>query len=447
MRAYDLIKKKRDNKELTREDIEFLITGFLTNKIPDYQISSFLMAVYFNGMSVNETSALTEHMLNSGRKLDLSDISLPKIDKHSTGGVGDKISLILAPLVASSGITIPMIAGRGLGHTGGTIDKLESIPELRTNLSVENFIKILKNIGFSIISQTDDIAPADKKLYGLRDVTATVESIPLIAASIMSKKLAEGINGLVLDVKCGSGAFMKNIHDAKKLARTMVDVGNSAGVKTAAIITDMSQPLGNTVGNGLEIKECITALKGTMSEDIKENILILGSWMLYLADCVREKKSLLMPSSDRMEKYSEKLLRLIEDGSALKKFSEFIKAQNGDPSVIENPELIASAVKTREIKPGIMGYITKMDAEKVGTASMLLGAGRKKQGEPIDYSAGILLLKKIGDFIDKNEPAAVFYYNNDDKILLKEAADLFLSGIEINDLKPEKKSIIIEVIL
>ncbi|MBA3071161.1 MAG: thymidine phosphorylase [Nitrospirae bacterium] len=265
MRAYDLIKKKRDGAELSKEELSFLITEYLSNKIPDYQMSSFLMAVYFSGMTDAETIALTELMLSSGNRLDFSDISTPKVDKHSTGGVGDKTSIILAPLMAVMNVKVPMIAGRGLGHTGGTIDKLESIPGFRTDISIEEFKGNVKDIGFSIISQSDEIAPADKKLYSLRDVTATVESIPLIAASIMSKKLAEGIEGLVLDVKAGKGAFMKNISDARNLARTMVNIGNSMGVKTIAVLTDMNQPLGKTVGNGLEIKECISALRGSFS--------------------------------------------------------------------------------------------------------------------------------------------------------------------------------------
>ncbi len=445
MRAYDIIKKKRDGLELTKEELSFLIEKYLLNDIPDYQMSAFLMAVVFNGMTDEETINLTELMINSGQRIDLSDISLSKIDKHSTGGVGDKTSIILAPLIAAMNIRVPMIAGRGLGHTGGTIDKLESIPGFRADLSTEEFRENIKDIGFSIISPTDDIAPADKRLYSLRDVTATVESIPLIAASIMSKKLSAGINGLVLDVKAGSGAFMKTIADAKKLARTMVNIGNSMGVKTVAILTDMNQPLGKTVGNSLEIKECISALTGKISDDLKEVVLTLGSWMVYVADCVTEDAGISRLPEHVLIKYKSELMDFIEKGDAFKKFAEFIDAQHGDPEIAFKPNLIPSAGKIKQLKFSGGGYIQKMDAEKAGLASMLLGAGRQRAGDNIDHSAGIILNKKVGDYIKNDEPVAIFHYNDDSR--LKEAEELFLSGIQTGEIPPDKRPVIIDVVL
>ena len=445
MRAYDLIKKKRDGAELSKEELSFLITEYLSGKIPDYQMSSFLMAVYFRGMTDAETIALTELMLSSGNRLDFSDISIPKVDKHSTGGVGDKTSIILAPLMAAMNVKVPMIAGRGLGHTGGTIDKLESIPGFRTDISAQEFKKNVRDIGFSIISQTDEIAPADKKLYSLRDVTATVESIPLIAASIMSKKLAEGIGGLVLDVKVGKGAFMKNISDARTLARTMVNIGNSMGVKTVAVITDMNQPLGKTVGNGLEIKECISALRGKMSDDLKEVVLTLGSWMVYAADCVTEEVAISRLSEHVLIKYKAELMDFIEKGDAFKKFVEFVDAQYGDPEVAFKPSMIQSAARVKEIRIPDKGYIQVMDAEKVGTASMLLGAGRRQAEDRIDHSAGIVLNKKTGDYTTPDEPVAMFHYN--DETHIKEAEEVFLSGIQAGEIPPDKRPVIIDVVI
>ncbi|MDI6745462.1 MAG: thymidine phosphorylase [Thermodesulfovibrionales bacterium] len=443
MRAYDIIKKKRDGAELSKEELSFLITEYLSGKIPDYQMSAFLMAVYFSGMTDAETIALTGLMLSSGSRLDFSDISAPKVDKHSTGGVGDKTSIILAPLMAAMNIKVPMIAGRGLGHTGGTIDKLESIPGFRTDLSIKEFKGNIKDIGFSIISQTDEIAPADKKLYSLRDVTATVESIPLIAASIMSKKLAEGIGGLVLDVKVGKGAFMKNINDARKLARTMVNIGNSMGVKTIAIITDMNQPLGQTVGNGLEIKECISALRGKMPDDLKEVVLTLGAWMAYVADCVTEEAGIAKLPEHVLIKYKSELMDLIEKGDAFKKFVEFVDAQHGNPEAAFKPDIIPSASKVKEIRIPAKGYIREMDAEKAGMAAMLLGAGRQHKEDRVDHSAGIVLNKKTGDYITPDEPVAIFHYNDETKI--KEAEEVFLSGIRTGEIPPDRKQIIIDV--
>lgn len=445
MRAYDLIKKKRDGMELSREDLTFLITKYLSNEIPDYQMSSFLMAVYFNGMTDNETMNLTELMLSSGSRLDFSDIPAPKVDKHSTGGVGDKTSIILAPLMAAMNVRVPMIAGRGLGHTGGTIDKLESIPNLRTDLSIQEFKENVKEIGFSIIGPTDEIAPADKRLYSLRDVTATVESIPLIAASIMSKKLAEGIEGLVLDVKVGSGAFMKNIEDARRLARAMVNTGNSMGIKTVAILTDMNQPLGKTIGNGLEIKESISALRGKISDDLKEVVLTLGAWMVYVADCVKDGAMVSRLSEHVLIRYKSELMGFIENGEAFKKFVEFVDAQHGDPEVAFKLNIIPSAGKAKQIRVADKGYIQTVDAEKVGIASMLLGAGRQRAGESIDHSAGIILNKKVGDYISPDEPIAMFHYNDETHVAMAE--DVFLSGIRVGEGPPDKRAIIIDVII
>ncbi len=445
MRAYDLIKKKRDGSYLSKEEIGFLITKYLSNEIPDYQMSSFLMAVYFNGMTDNETAALTETMLLSGNRIDLSGISEAKVDKHSTGGVGDKTSIILAPLIAAMNVKVPMIAGRGLGHTGGTIDKLESIPNLRTNLSLNEFKDTVKNVGFSIIGATDELAPADKKIYNLRDATATVESIPLIAASIMSKKLASGIEGLVLDVKFGSGAFMKTIQDARLLAKMMVNIGNSMGIRTVAIITDMSQPLGKTVGNGLEIKECISALRGKMSEDLKEVVLTLGSWMVYVADCVIEDVKISKLPEHVIIRYKSELMDFIEKGDAFKKFVEFIDAQGGEPEIAFKPNLIPPAGKIKQVLLPSKGYIQTMDAEKVGLASMLLGAGRQAQGDKIDVSAGIIINKKVGDYITTDEPVALLHYNDDSRI--KEAEGMFLSAIEIGEIPPDKKPVIIDTVI
>lgn len=445
MREYELIKKKRDGIELSKEELTFFITKYLSDEIPDYQMSSFLMAVYFRGMTDAETMTLTDLMLSSGNRVDLSDISAPKVDKHSTGGVGDKTSIILAPLMAAMNVKIPMIAGRGLGHTGGTIDKLESIPNFRTALSIEEFKENVKDIGLAIISPSDRIAPADQKLYALRDMTATIESIPLIAASIMSKKLAEGIGGLVLDVKFGKGAFMKTIQDARRLAGTMVNIGNSKGVKTVAVITDMNQPLGKTIGNGLEIKECISALRGKMPDDLKELVLTLGSWMVYVADCVTEEVPISMLPEHVVIKYKSELMDFIEKGDAFKKFVEFIDAQHGEPEVAFKPNMISSAGKVRQVKVAEKGYIQAVDAEKAGLAAMLLGAGRQKAGDEIDHSAGIVLNKKVGDYISPDEPIAMFHYN--DATYIKEAEDEFLSGVQLGEIPPDKTAVIIDVII
>ncbi|MEK6682442.1 MAG: thymidine phosphorylase [Nitrospirota bacterium] len=438
MRVYDIILKKRNGNRLTKEEIAFVVDGYTKGEIPDYQISALLMAVYFQGMDDEETSDLTEAMMKSGEVYDLSAISGRKIDKHSTGGVGDKTSIILAPLMASAGLVVPMMSGRGLGHTGGTLDKLESIPGFRTNLTKEEFISNLKKINVAMTGQSASIAPADKKMYSLRDVTGTVESVPLIAASIMSKKLAEGIEGLVLDVKVGTGAFMKDIDDARRLARAMVDIGNLKGVKTVAIITAMEQPLGKTIGNSLEIKECISALRGKWPEDLKKVTLTLGAWMLRIADGISGQKA------GDIQQYKERLEGLINNGAAFKRFVEMVDAQYGDPETAFKPSLLPSAKKIKQIIIQKEGYIQRMDAEKIGIASMMLGAGRQRIEDSIDHSAGIILNKKVGDYVKSGEQIAMFYYNDDKR--LKEAEEVFLSGIEIGTEKVKTKDLILEVV-
>ena len=438
MRVYDIILKKRNGNRLTKEEIAFVVDGYTKGEIPDYQISALLMAVYFQGMDDEETSDLTEAMMKSGEVYDLSAISGRKIDKHSTGGVGDKTSIILAPLMASAGLVVPMMSGRGLGHTGGTLDKLESIPGFRTNLTKEEFISNLKKINVAMTGQSASIAPADKKMYSLRDVTGTVESVPLIAASIMSKKLAEGIEGLVLDVKVGTGAFMKDIDDARRLARAMVDIGNLKGVKTVAIITAMEQPLGKTIGNSLEIKECISALRGKWPEDLKKVTLTLGAWMLRIADGISGQKA------GDIQQYKERLEGLINNDAAFKRFVEMVDAQYGDPETAFKPSLLPSAKKIKQIIIQKEGYIQRMDAEKIGIASMMLGAGRQRIEDSIDHSAGIILNKKVGDYVKSGEQIAMFYYNDDKR--LKEAEEVFLSGIEIGTEKVKTKDLILEVV-
>jgi pyrimidine-nucleoside phosphorylase/thymidine phosphorylase len=408
-------------------------------------MSAFLMAVCLRGMDDAETVALTEAMLRSGTVLELEGITGTKVDKHSTGGVGDKTSIILAPLMAAMGLKVPMLSGRGLGHTGGTLDKLESIPGLRTDIPVEEFRSNLKSPGFSIMGQTAEIAPADRKLYALRDVTATVESIPLIAASIMSKKLAEGAEGLVLDVKAGRGAFMKTLKDARELAKTMVSIGNSMGVRTVAVITNMDEPLGKTVGNTLEIKECITALRGTWAGNLKEVTMTLAAWMLTMADSLTEEVPLKSMNTQTKKKYIDEALDFIEKGDAFKKFVEFVDAQHGDPEAAFKPAELPSAKETKHVVAEKEGYLRVLDAEAVGKASMLLGAGRQKADDEIDPAAGIVLTKKTGDYVKSGEPLAMFHYGELAK--LDEATEAFLSGVEIGPDEPSIRKLIHEVVM
>jgi pyrimidine-nucleoside phosphorylase len=433
MRAYDIIKKKRDGHTLSKDEMGYFLNSYLKGEIPDYQVSAFLMAVVLKGLNKEETGYLTEIMLNSGTILDLSAISGPKVDKHSTGGVGDKVSLVLTPLVASAGIVVPMISGRGLGHTGGTLDKLESIPGFKTSLGIAEFKEALSKTGCSMIGFSGDMAPLDRKLYALRDVTATVESIPLITGSIMSKKLSEGIQGLVLDVKVGTGAFIKDLDSARKLARSMVDTGTSFGVKTIAIVTDMNEPLGMAVGNSLEVLETINALSGKGRDDVMEVVLVLGAFMLKIAGIepnTREGK--------------ERLKTLITDGSALKKFEEMIKQQGGNPGIVERTSLLPHSCLSEDVCSKSRGYIQSMNAEAVGIASMILGAGRETMDSTIDHSAGIILKKKVGDYVNKGDVICTLCTS--DEAVMKKVEDMFLDALEIGESPPAKRKMIREVI-
>ncbi|MFZ0317825.1 MAG: thymidine phosphorylase [Candidatus Sulfotelmatobacter sp.] len=399
-RAVDLIRKKRDGGELSREEITSLVNAYTKGDIPDYQVSAWLMAAVLRGMTRAETAALTDAMLRSGEVLDLSSLSARKVDKHSTGGVGDKTSLVLAPLAAAAGVAVPMISGRGLGHTGGTLDKLEAIPGFNVNISVSEFRRILETCGCAMIGQTAEIAPADRKLYALRDVTGTVESPYLICASIMSKKLAEGIDALVLDVKTGSGAFMKNEKDAVFLAELMVETGERMGKKVVALITDMDQPLGCMIGNALEVVEVVDVLRGNGPEDLRELCLELGGWMLYLGGAsttVAEGK-----------KESEKL---ISSGKALDRFRQMVELQGGDPRAIDDPKKLPQARDTMIVSSPSNGYLASLQCEQIGTACVVLGGGREKKEDSVDPTVGIVLHKKIGDTVSVGEPLATIHYN------------------------------------
>jgi pyrimidine-nucleoside phosphorylase len=453
MHASEIIRKKRDGGVISKEEFRFLVNGNLAGDIPDYQITAFLMASFLNGMNRDETIALTDVMLHSGEVLDLSEMENPVVDKHSTGGVGDKTSIILAPLLASADLVIPMISGRALGHTGGTLDKLESIPGFRTDLSIIEFRNILWETGVAMTGQTDEIAPADRKLYALRDTTATVESIPLIVSSILSKKLAEGINGLVLDVKTGSGAFMKSLEEAEELARIMVDIGNSMGVRTVALITDMDEPLGKTIGNSLEVRECINFLKGNTDKDLYEVTLTLGAWMLYIGEELISRtgeggfsaQGAADPDQGIIEAKKMKLKGLINSGKALEKFMELVKFQGGNPEIIANPGLLPVAEKIKPVKASSEGYIRRIDAEKIGVASMLLGAGRERAEDGIDHSAGIILQKKSGTYVQKDEVVAVLHYNDESNH--SRAYGLILDAFEISSERPAPRELIKKIVL
>ncbi len=399
-RAIDVIRKKRDGGELSRAEIEFLVHGYTFGDIPDYQVSAWLMAVVLRGMTRAETTALTDAMLRSGEVLDLSALPAKKVDKHSTGGVGDKTSLVLAPLVAAAGVTVPMISGRGLGHTGGTLDKLEAIPGFNVNLPVPQFRRILETCGCAMIGQTSEIAPADRKLYALRDVTGTVESPYLICASITSKKLAEGIDALVLDVKTGSGAFMKSEKDAAFLAELMVETGERMGKQVVALITDMDQPLGCMIGNALEVVEVVDILRGEGPEDLRQLCFELAGWMLHLggaAATVAEGR-----------KQSEKL---IASGKALEKFRQMVELQGGDPRAVDEPKRLPRAQHTMTLPSPTDGYISSLQCEQVGTACVILGGGRERKEDSVDPAVGVVLHKKVGDAVAVREPLATIYYN------------------------------------
>ncbi|HHW56877.1 MAG TPA: pyrimidine-nucleoside phosphorylase [Clostridia bacterium] len=405
MRIYDLIMKKRNGGVLTKEEIDFIISGYTKDYIPDYQMSALAMAIYFKGMTPEETAHLTMAMAYSGDVMDLSAIKGIKVDKHSTGGVADTTTLVLAPMVAACGAPVAKMSGRGLGHTGGTIDKLESIPGIRVELSEEEFIDNVNKYGIAIIGQTKNLTPADKKLYALRDVTATVDSIPLIASSVMSKKIAAGADGIVLDVKVGRGAFMKDLESAKALAKLMVDIGNSVGRKTVAHVTNMDYPLGLAIGNALEIVEAVQVLKGHGSKDLLEVCMLLGSDMLQIAGIAKDDKEA-----------RAKLKEALDSGKALQKFKEFIKAQGGDERVVDDLSLLPQA---KYIRPWIADrdvYIKDLMALDLGLIAMKLGAGRERKEDTIDLAVGIMLGGKVGDIVRKGEPIATIYANDESKL-------------------------------
>ena len=432
MRAVDIIEKKKHNKVLSKEEIDFMVQGYTKGEIPDYQMSAFLMTIYFNGMKTDEIANLTESFVNSGDRVDLSEIEGIKVDKHSTGGVGDKISLIVIPLVAETGIPVAKMSGRGLGHTGGTIDKLESIPGFKTELSNKEFIDNVNRYKMAIVGQTSNLTPADKKIYALRDVTATIDSIPLIASSIMSKKIASGADAIVLDVKVGSGAFMKTLDEAKQLAETMVNIGKSLNRDTIAVITNMDQPLGYEVGNSNEVKEAIKVLSGKGSEDETMISLAIAANMCMLGGAFKDY--------DKAYKYLEKS---IQSGKALDKFRELIRIQGGDERVIDNPDLLPSAKNSYNLIATKDGYIESIATESIGITAMLLGAGRRTKDDKIDYGAGITLHKKIGDSVKKGDILCVLSTNLDD---FSDAKERIKEAFLISDKKPETKPYIYHII-
>ena len=410
MRMIDIIEKKRDGKSLTKEEIEFFVNGYTHGEVPDYQASSLAMAIFFQDMNDEERAALTMSMVNSGEKIDLSDINGIKVDKHSTGGVGDTTTLVLAPLVAAVGVPVAKMSGRGLGHTGGTIDKLESVKGFNVEISEKDFIKLVNDNQVAVIGQSGNLTPADKKLYALRDVTGTVNSIPLSASSIMSKKIAAGADAIVLDVKTGSGAFMKTLDDAEALAHAMVRIGNNVGRNTMAIISDMSQPLGNAIGNALELKEAIATLKGNGPKDLTELVLTLGSQMVVLAE-----------QATSLDEARQMLIDAIKTGKALNKFKTFLSNQGGDDSIVDSPEKLPSAKYQVEFKAKKDGYITEIIANEIGVASMMLGAGRQTKEDVIDLGVGIVLNKKVGEHVEKGENILTIHTNTKeiDDILYK----------------------------
>lgn len=432
MRMYDIIKNKRDNKELTKEEIEFFVNGYTNGSVPDYQASALAMAIYFNGMTEKETAMLTLAMAESGDTINLSEFGDKTVDKHSTGGVGDKTTLIVAPVVASLGCVIAKMSGRGLGHTGGTVDKLESIDGFNTSLTNEEFFAQVKNTNIAVIGQTGNLTPADKKLYALRDVTATVDSIPLIASSIMSKKLAAGSHTIVLDVKCGSGAFMKTPKDAEALAEEMVKIGKNNGRNIAAIITDMNTPLGKNIGNSLEVIESVEVLKGNGPEDLKYVAKALAAEIVALSKNINTEEA------------AELVDDVINDGSAFKKLKEWISAQGGNEKWLENTDLFPKAQYCESVVAERDCYIFAMDAESIGTASVILGAGREKKEDLIDMTAGIILNKKTGEYVKKGDVLATLYTNNQKSISV--AKEKFLSAIEFSDKKPTEIPLIYKVV-
>ena len=425
MRAVDLIRKKRDSGGHSREEIDFLISGYTLGEIPDYQMAAWLMAVWIRGINRSELASLTEAMLCSGQVLNLARIPGRKVDKHSTGGVGDKTSLILAPIVAAGGLTVPMISGRGLGHTGGTLDKLESIPGFNVNLSLEQFFSVLRECGMGLIGQTAEIAPADKKIYALRDATSTVENIGLICASIMSKKLAEGIDALVLDVKTGSGAFMKREENSVLLAELMVETGVRMGKKVVALITDMNQPLGRMAGHSNEIAECIEVLGGGGPADLVELSLELSAWMFFLGDRTK--------TLDDGRLLAE---AMISTGEAKEKFKQAISLQGGNERIVDDPQLLPQARSHVDVPSPSAGFITRTNCEQLGTALATLGGGREKKEDSIDHAVGLEFHKRIGDRVEEGEPLATIHYNSGRK--LAEAQSLIAASYEIGEVAPSE---------
>lgn len=431
MRMVDLIEKKRDGKTLTKNEIDYIITNYTNNQIPDYQLSALLMAIFYQDMTDEEITNMTLAMANSGDVIDLTSLNGIKVDKHSTGGVGDTTTLILAPLVASVGVTVTKMSGRGLGYTGGTLDKLEAIPGFKIELSDEEFIRIVNESQVAVIGQSGNLAPADKKLYALRDVTATVDSIPLIASSIMSKKIAAGADAIVLDVTTGDGAFMKNIEDARRLAKTMTSIGKLANRQTIAVISDMSEPLGEAIGNSLEVVEAIETLQGNGPEDLIEMCYVLGSQMVVLA-----KKA------DSVEEARVMLQEALTSGKALEKFKEMIQNQGGDIRVVEKPELLLTARYQVELPAKSAGLVSKIVANELGIAAMMLGAGRKTKEDAIDHAVGLKLHKKIGDSVQEGESLLTIYSNTED---LSQVVELLYQNIEISD--SAKKPILVHDII
>ncbi|MCM3566723.1 pyrimidine-nucleoside phosphorylase [Neobacillus mesonae] len=433
MRMVDLIEKKRDGHELTAEEIHFIIHGYTEGSIPDYQVSALMMAIVFRGMTERERADLTKAMVESGDQIDLSQIEGIKVDKHSTGGVGDTTTLVLGPLAAAAGVPIAKMSGRGLGHTGGTIDKLESIKGFHVEIDNEEFIDLVNKNKIAVIGQSGNLTPADKKLYALRDVTGTVESIPLIASSIMSKKIAAGADAIVLDVKTGAGAFMKTLEDSRELAQAMVQIGNSVGRKTMAVISDMNQPLGFAIGNALEVKEAIDTLKGRGPQDLTELCLTLGSHMVYLAE-----------KADSLDEARTMLENAIKNGTALEKFKEFLSSQGGDASIVDHPEKLPQANYIFELEAKEDGYIAEITADEVGTAAMLLGAGRATKESVIDLAVGLILRKKIGDKVKKGEPLVTIYSNFEN---INEVKQMLYENIKITSEKVTAPTLIYEEIM
>ena len=431
MRMYDIIHKKREGGELTGEELRFFVQGFTRGEIPDYQASALLMAIFFRGMTRRETGDLTLEMARSGDTVDLSSLPGVKVDKHSTGGVGDKTSLIIGPIAAACGVTIAKMSGRGLGHTGGTVDKLESIPGLRTDIPRQEFFDIVKRTGLSIIGQSGNLCPADKKLYALRDVTATVESLPLIASSIMSKKIAAGADAILLDVKVGSGAFMKTLEDSRALAQEMVRIGTQVGRRTVALITDMDMPLGRHIGNALEVQEAVEVLSGGGDSRLGDLCLELSANMIYLGQ-----------RAETMEEARAKAAEAVSAGRALQKLAEMVEAQGGDPSYIAHPEKFTLSPACVELSAPQTGYITRLDAEGCGLAAVELGAGRETKESFIDFGAGIVLLQNKGDRVEQGQPIARLYAQSES--LCRRGKERFLASLEVGELAPKRGPMIVE---